>query len=85
MDNHLEKIILMPNFTNMQKTHFMRDYWFLNNIYMMGEMPEDSKNSTVIPIYRKESNKWWRTVEKLSFIHNSCIFSYNYVSVFKLY
>jgi len=49
----LEKIILMLNFANMQKTHFMRDYWFLSNIYMMEEMPDEWKNSTVIPIYRK--------------------------------
>jgi len=37
-DNHLEKIILILSFTNMQKTHFIRDYWFLNNICIMGEM-----------------------------------------------
>jgi hypothetical protein len=53
MDNILEKTILMLNFTNKQKTHFMRDYWFLNNFYMMEEMPDEWKNSTVIPIYRK--------------------------------
>ena len=37
----------------MQETHFMRDYYFLNNISMMGEMQEEWKNSIVIPLYKK--------------------------------
>jgi hypothetical protein len=68
MNNNVEKIILMLNFTNRQKTHFMRDYWFLNNIYMVGKIPEEWKKSTVITIYRKETNKWWRTIEKLAYL-----------------
>ena len=31
----------------------MRDSWFCNVIYMMGEMPEEWKNSIVIPLYKK--------------------------------
>lgn len=68
MDNHLQKTILMLNYTNRQKTHFMRDYWFLNNIYMMGEIPEEWKKSIVITIYRKETKKWRRTIEKLAYL-----------------
>jgi len=37
----------------MQKTHFMGDYCFLNNIYMMGEMPEEWKNYIILHIYKK--------------------------------
>jgi hypothetical protein len=46
----------------------MRDYWFLNNIYMMGEIPEEWKKSIVITIYRKETKKWRRTIEKLAYL-----------------
>jgi hypothetical protein len=31
----------------------MRDDEFFNNIYMMGEMPEECNNSIVIPVYKK--------------------------------
>jgi hypothetical protein len=42
----------------MQETHVMRDHWvFLNNIYKMREMPQEWKNSPVIPIYRKSDKK----------------------------
>ena len=31
----------------------MRDYCFFNNLYIMGETPEEWKNSIVIAIYTK--------------------------------
>jgi len=37
---------------NMQETHCMSNYWFLNNICVMGEMSEKWKTRTVIPIHK---------------------------------
>ena len=55
----------------MQETHFMRDHVFFNNISIMGEMKEEWKNSTVIPIYKKGYKK---NVENSSGINllNTC-------------
>jgi hypothetical protein len=53
----LKKVTLMLNFTNMQKAHLMRDYWFLNNIHIMGKMPEEWKNCIVIPKYKKNDKQ----------------------------
>jgi hypothetical protein len=57
MENHPAKIIRIPNFINMQETHFMTDHVFFNNISIMGEMQEEWKNSTVVPIYMKGYKK----------------------------
>jgi len=50
----------------MQKTLFMTDYCFFNNIYIRGEMLEEWKNSTVLPTY-KIGDKNWNTMEELAY------------------
>ena len=71
MYNHLEKIILILNFTNMQKTHFMVDYWFLNNIYMMKEMLEEWTKSFDKSIYNKSDKQMVETYREISRL-NAC-------------
>jgi hypothetical protein len=42
---------------NMQEPDCIIDYWFFNNIYMMGEIPEEWKNCIAIPIHKKSKKQ----------------------------
>jgi hypothetical protein len=64
LENYLVKITCILNFITMQETNCMRDHWFFNNIY---KMPQEWKNSPVIPIYRKVTNKRWKTIEEFAY------------------
>ena len=57
--------------------------FFVNTIYIMGETPEEWKNSVVIPIYMKggeqkvENYSWKVTVYLMSFIKYDKVFNEN--------
>jgi hypothetical protein len=56
---------------NVQETHYMSDYWFFNNIYMMGEMPEERKKSTVVPTHKKCEKQKVENYREITLL-NSC-------------
>jgi hypothetical protein len=55
----------------MQKTHIIRDYLFLNKIFMMGEMRKERKNNTVIPVYKKSDKTKAETYKEICLL-NTC-------------
>jgi hypothetical protein len=56
----------------------MQDYWFLNNIYMMEELPEERKNSIVVTIYKKGDKQKVDNHSGISLL-NACYKSYSKV------
>jgi hypothetical protein len=52
----------------MQEAHLMRDDCFFNNIYMMGEMPEEGNKALSYLYIRKMINKRWQTTQELAYL-----------------
>ena len=65
----LGEVTWILNCINMQKTHFMGDYCFLNNIYMMGEMPEEWKNYIILHIYKKGDKQKVENYRRISWLN----------------
>jgi hypothetical protein len=49
----------------------MSDYWLFNNIYVMGEMPEERKRSTLVPIHKKGEKQKVENYREITLL-NSC-------------
>jgi hypothetical protein len=69
MEHQMVKITYSLNFINMQWTYFMRDFRVFNNNYMVGEMPAEWENSSVIPtsIYTKCDKQKRTTIDVWSY------------------
>jgi rRNA maturation protein Rpf1 len=55
---------------NMQETHCIIDYWFFNNICIIGEVPEECKNCIAIAIHKnseKQKVENYREISLLNF------------------
>jgi len=85
MKNHWAKVTWILNYINMQESYFMGDYYFFfNTIYIMGETPEEWKNSIVIAIFMKggkqkvENYSWKLIVYLMSFIKYDKVFNENW-------
>jgi len=49
----------------------MRRHWFFNNIYNMRQMPQEWKNSHVIPIYKKSDKQKVENYRGISLLYAS--------------